>query len=233
MISMFIFHSHFFPNRWKAGAAVHPDPSEARQSSQQLASQRQLGQDNSDAVAAGLLTRNVRGFLNQEHHSQVSCLSSRICHKPLSATSWWGFIWNVQNVSNVKMLLHLVALSREQKNHCSSWWILLHLSRLHTYLLLHFVAFSRESVIRDPHSTCPSMRCIHVAHHTACRVLLEKQFPNVFCQVWSLLFSTMPSRCVAAGCSTLLACPCAFGMAAKCFETFGKRTLYKWQDLSI
>ena len=45
------------------------------------------------------------------------------------------------------------------------------------------------------------MRRIHVAHHTACRVLLEKKFPNVFCQVWSLLFSIMPSRCVAAGCS--------------------------------
>ena len=45
------------------------------------------------------------------------------------------------------------------------------------------------------------MRCIHAAHHTACRVLLEKKFPKVFCQVWSLLFSIMPSRCVAAGCS--------------------------------
>ena len=45
------------------------------------------------------------------------------------------------------------------------------------------------------------MRHIHEAHHTACRVLLEKKFPQVFCQVWSLLFSIMPSRCVTAGCS--------------------------------
>ena len=45
------------------------------------------------------------------------------------------------------------------------------------------------------------MRRIHAAHHTACRVLLEKKFPEVFCQVWSFLFSIMPSRCVAAGCS--------------------------------
>ena len=55
--------------------------------------------------------------------------------------------------------------------------------------------------IHDPHGTCPSMRCIHAAHHTACRVLLEKKFPKVFSQVWSLLFSIIPSRCVAAGCS--------------------------------
>ena len=38
--------------------------------------------------------------------------------------------------------LHLVALSREQKNHCSSWWILLHWAALHTFLLLHSVPFS-------------------------------------------------------------------------------------------
>ena len=29
-------------------------------------------------------------------------------------------------MQRVKRLLQLVALSREQKNHCSSWWILLH-----------------------------------------------------------------------------------------------------------
>ena len=45
------------------------------------------------------------------------------------------------------------------------------------------------------------MRRIHAAHNTACRVLLEKTFPKVFCQVWSLLFSIMPSRCIAVGCS--------------------------------
>ena len=39
------------------------------------------------------------------------------------------------------------------------------------------------------------------AHHTACRVLLGKKFPKVFYQVWSLLFSKMSLRCVAAGCS--------------------------------
>ena len=40
------------------------------------------------------------------------------------------------------------------------------------------------------------MHRIHAAHHTACRVLLEKKFPKVFWQVfWSLLFSIMPSRC--------------------------------------
>ena len=39
-------------------------------------------------------------------------------------------------------LLYLVALSREQKNRCSSWWILLHWAGLHTFLLLHCVAFS-------------------------------------------------------------------------------------------
>ena len=45
------------------------------------------------------------------------------------------------------------------------------------------------------------MRRIHAAHHTICRVLLDKKFPKVFCQVWSLLFSIMPPKCVAAGCS--------------------------------
>ena len=36
----------------------------------------------------------------------------------------------------------------------------------------------------------------------ACRVLLEKKFSKVFCQVWSLLFSIIASRCVAAGYTT-------------------------------
>ena len=43
--------------------------------------------------------------------------------------------------------MHLVALSREQKNYCSSWWMdLVALSSLQTILLLHFVAFSRVPV---------------------------------------------------------------------------------------
>ena len=33
-----------------------------------------------------------------------------------------------------------------------------------------------RSAIRDPRSTCPSTRRAHAAHHTACRVLLEKMF---------------------------------------------------------
>ena len=28
--------------------------------------------------------------------------------------------------NKIQQMFHLVALSREQKNHCSSWWILLH-----------------------------------------------------------------------------------------------------------
>ena len=48
------------------------------------------------------------------------------------------------------------------------------------------------------------MYIVHAAHHTACRVLLEKMFPKGFCQVWSLLFSILPSRCVAADWLVLL-----------------------------
>ena len=47
-----------------------------------------------------------------------------------------------QEATNVKSCCILVAISREQKNHCSSWWILLHWANFKLFCCC-IVSFSR------------------------------------------------------------------------------------------
>ena len=68
-------------------------------------------------------------------NNQINCLSPKGRFHQLTLT--------MLNATNVNSLWHFVAISREEKNHHSIWWILLHWARLHTSLLLHCVACGR------------------------------------------------------------------------------------------